>query len=200
VIDYKTSEKRFLPERLADGLDLQMLIYLFALEEMQEYGATTSPSAVLYMPSGYFNHYEDREKKKPAKDALHDYYRMKGLLLDSSLEHTEPDLVSAQTSVMKANSKDLFSINSEQMQNLKQYVYQKIYDMADKLYAGEIAPVPNLYNYGENEGFAKTPCCYCIYKDFCGKAETKTCERTAEEKQQALEAVFGKDTKGENQE
>lgn len=200
VIDYKTSEKRFLPERLADGLDLQMLIYLFALEEMQEYGATTSPSAVLYMPSGYFNHYEDREKKKSAKDALHDYYRMKGLLLDSSLEHTEPDLVSAQTSVMKANSKDLFSINSEQMQNLKQYVYHKIFDMADKLYAGEIAPVPNLYNYGENEGFAKTPCCYCIYKDFCGKAETKTCERTAEEKQQALEAVFGKDTKGENQE
>lgn len=192
VIDYKTSEKEFLPERLADGIDLQMLIYLFILEENQAYG-NTSPSAVLYMPSGQPKEtsYGEREKKTKSNNVLNDYYRMKGLLLDSTLAYIEPELSEVQTSVMKKNKKGLFSVNSEQMRHLKQHVYQKIYDMADKIYAGELAPAPDLY--GENF----TPCQYCNYKDLCGEAEFEVCKREKEEIQQALEAVFGKDTKGE---
>ncbi|MDE6004734.1 MAG: PD-(D/E)XK nuclease family protein, partial [Oscillospiraceae bacterium] len=207
VVDYKTSEKSFLPERLADGLDLQMLIYLFILEETKAYGKK-NPSAVLYMPSGQpTNKYKDREenKEKSPEEILEDYYRMKGLLLDSSLDYVEQELKTAQTSVMESNKKELFSVTQEQMQSLKQFVYQKISDMADKLYAGEIEPNPNLKNYKKDKEQKDdySPCDFCQCKDFCGKAQTDTYKLTKEERQQALETVFGKDIsknkKGENE-
>ena len=198
VIDYKTSEKSFLPERLADGLDLQMLIYLFILEEMKEYG-NKIPSAVLYMPSGQpSNKYKERQenKEKSPEEILEDYYRMKGIFADKSSEYIEKKIKNASESVMKNNKNEIFYINSEQMENLKKHVYQKIYDMADKIYAGEIEPDPNLNNYKRDKTQKEdySPCMFCQCKDFCGKAETDTHKLTTEERQKNLEIVFGKNT------
>ena len=204
VIDYKTSEKDFLPERLADGLDLQMLIYLFALEEMQEYGQI-SPTAVLYMPSGQpkEQNYTERETaKSTGKEILDAYYRMKGLVLEETLTYIEPSLAAEQIPVMeqnktnrnkdRKNKKQVFSVNSRQMQHLKKHVYQKISEMADKVFAGELAPEPNIL-------YPDIPCKFCPCADFCGKAVTEECKHKAtdEEIQDSLKTVFGEDSTGE---
>ncbi|MDE6087368.1 MAG: exodeoxyribonuclease V subunit gamma, partial [Oscillospiraceae bacterium] len=191
VIDYKTSEKQFRPERLAEGLDLQMLIYLFALEETQEYGKI-HPTAVLYMPSGQpkeTNYLNREDTKSTGKEILDAYYRMKGIVLEQALAYTEPELAAVQTSVMEFNKNQVFSVNPRQMQNLRKHVYQKISEMTEKVYAGTFPPEPNVYVYDSEPKI--TPCEFCPCSDLCGKTVTETIKHTEEENQQALETVFG---------
>ncbi|MDE5768131.1 MAG: PD-(D/E)XK nuclease family protein [Oscillospiraceae bacterium] len=191
VIDYKTSEKHFRPERLAEGLDLQMLIYLFALEETQEYGKI-HPTAVLYMPSGQpkeINYLKREDAKSAGKEILNAYYRMKGIVLEQALAYTEPELAAVQTSVMESNKNQVFSVNMKQMQNLRKHVYQKISEMTEKVYAGAFPPEPNVYIYESEPEI--TPCKYCPCADLCGKAVKETIKHTKTENQQALATVFG---------
>lgn len=193
VIDYKTSEKEFRPERFAEGLDLQMLIYLFALEETKAYGEI-SPTAVLYMPSGQpkESNYAKREEKPDSsgKEFLDDYYRMKGIVQEQALAYTEPELAAVQTSVMekKKNKSQVFSVSAGQMQNLKQHVYRKISEMTEKVYAGQFPPEPNVYVYDSQT--KTTACTYCPCADLCGKAVTEPIPHTDEENREALASVF----------
>ena len=64
--------------------------------------------------------------------------------------------------------------------------------MAEKLRAGEIAPVPCRLPHAD-------PCTYCKFGDLCGKKETaKPRSLSEEEKQQALFSVFGAGQKEED--
>ena len=42
VVDYKTGKKFLSPEKLADGLYMQMLVYLFALEQQGAFGGASA--------------------------------------------------------------------------------------------------------------------------------------------------------------
>ncbi len=52
VVDYKTGAKQFDLSQVAEGLNLQMLIYLMAIWENggERYGPVT-PAGVLYLPA-----------------------------------------------------------------------------------------------------------------------------------------------------
>ena len=60
VIDYKTGSKSFSLENLMYGLDMQMLLYLFALIDENGMYAGSVPAGVLYMPSGNLQCDSDR--------------------------------------------------------------------------------------------------------------------------------------------
>ena len=91
---------------------MQMLIYLLALEQNQAFGAA-NPAGVLYLPSGQPSdkNYEERQEENHTKEEiLHDFYQMKGLLLENSLKYMEAE-ASDPKPVMKHSQKDiLFSM------------------------------------------------------------------------------------------
>ena len=185
VVDYKTGKKFLSPEKLADGLDMQMLVYLFALEQQEAFGKA-SPAGVLYLPSGQPSgtDYDSREQESRSKEEiLHDFYQMKGLLADDALAYMK-DEIAHPAPVMKHTQKDiLFSVTQKQFRNLRKHVEKKICEMADRLYDGDTAPNPYLYQQ-------YSPCEYCQYADICGHAEKDTLKHTNEQNQKALESVF----------
>ncbi len=160
VVDYKTGARHFAPEKLSYGLDMQMLIYLFALGQSGDY-TNAAPGGVLYMPSGQLRsgNYVERDKaKKNAQEILDDFYCMKGLVLDSAAGRMEPEIGGNCVPVLHSNtSSTLFSVTEEQMQQLEAHVFQKLTDMADALKNGDIAPGTT----------PDTPCDYCKCKAFC---------------------------------
>ena len=112
---------------------------------------------------------------------------MKGLLVDSTLPYMQHE-VSSPASVMKHTQKDiLFSMTEQQLGSLRHHVEKKLCEMADRLYAGDTAPNPYLYQQ-------YSPCDYCACADICGHAETETKTATAKQKQTALETVFASDS------
>lgn len=187
VIDYKTGQKAFSPLKLNGGLDMQMLIYLFALKQSGAFGNAV-PGGVLYMPSGQVqaNAYELRSSDSlPYPDILKGFYQMKGLMLDSSMPLMEPELGYAAVPVMDCKDEDeLFHLTQEQMQHLEQHVEQKLCDMADALHAANITASPYLMQ-------EYTPCKSCSFSGICGRSSENTRTMHQNEKAEALKNVFG---------
>lgn len=196
VVDYKTGNRAFEPEKLASGLDMQMLIYLFALDQSGLY-PSARPGGVLYMPSGQpeQKHYSEREKNADPEDILNDYYQMKGLLLDTAASLMEPEVQSGHCPVLDEQQSKLYSVDAAQMEQLRAHVEKKICGMADALHRGEIAPAPYL----------NLPCAYCGCSDLCGRERQKPETLKKEARLAAIRSVFGDaeqddDTKEETEE
>ncbi len=192
VVDYKTGMKLFSPEKLAAGLDMQMLIYLFALRQSEAFSDAVS-GGVLYMPSGQplRRHYGDRKEKKvpTADEILDDFYCMRGLLLEDAAAHMEPEISSGCTPILTDNpDATLFSVDQKQMDALEAHVMERITNMADALTSGEIAPAPYL-NY---------PCKYCSCSDLCSRPDEPLATLSDEERYAAIKQVF--DTGEEDEE
>lgn len=182
VVDYKTGERLFAPEKLERGLDMQMLIYLFALKQCGAYGDSV-PSGVLYMPSGQVSmkNYQERSADADASEVMNKFYQMKGLILDSASPLMEPEITAGCAPVLNKSKTSLYTVSSRQMEKLEQHVKDKICEMADSLYAGKVAPDPYCYD--------KSPCTFCGCSDICG-VEPELKEMTEAERRCAVEAVF----------
>ncbi len=195
VVDYKTGERAFAPEKLARGLDMQMLIYLFALKRSGAYPNTES-GGVLYMPSGQLNlkYYHEREDKKTKETAeiLDEYYRMKGLLLDTAAGYMEPEITASHIPVLdrKENDSSLYTVSPAQMERLEHHVMDKICEMHDGLHEGNIAPDPYL----------NIPCGYCKYTDLCGVEIQKPKSLLKAEMDAAIASVFEEKKQDEEEE
>ncbi|MBQ8927904.1 MAG: PD-(D/E)XK nuclease family protein [Oscillospiraceae bacterium] len=192
VVDYKTGRKFFSPEKLADGLDMQMLIYLFALGSSGAYDGA-KPGGVLYSPSGQLRKFDSRGSKARApQEILEEHFRMKGLMLDTAAPLMEAGLAEQAVPVLESASgkQHLYSVTAPQMERLQTLVEQNILRMAKRLHSGDVAPAPYLYE-------EYTPCGYCGYADICGSAQTETVKRSEEETVLALKAAFGEGREGE---
>ncbi len=182
VIDYKTGNRVFEPEKLVRGLDMQMLIYLKAVRDSGMY-ANPVAGGVLYMPSGQLRlrHYQDRDKNSDAAEIFDEYYRMKGLLLEDAAELMEPEVTENGVPVLSSAKSELYTVNDRQMERLDKHITEKICGMADALYEGRIAPDPYL----------NTPCSYCGYHDLCDTDRKPPRTLRKAERLEAIEAVFG---------
>ncbi len=184
VVDYKTGMKLFSPEKLAAGLDMQMLIYLFALRRGGAF-PEVGPGGVLYMPSGQLmrKHYGDRGDKKTrtSDEILDDFYCMRGLLLEDAAAHMEPEISAGCTPILTdAPDATLFSVTQQQMDALETHVLERVGTMAECLKNGEIAPKPYLH----------FPCRFCQSRDLCSHAVQPMEELTRDERSAAIRAVF----------
>lgn len=83
VVDYKTGAKEFKLSDILYGLNLQMLLYLHAIEQNGEerYGSVT-PAGILYMPAGVPVIAADDLTEDEIMKKIGDNYKMNGLLLD----------------------------------------------------------------------------------------------------------------------
>ena len=170
VVDYKTGNKEFSLSEVLEGLNLQMLIYLFSIHEDRKRYGETLPAGVLYLPAklpviqvsrGTTD--EEIETKKLAT------MRMNGLLIDDPaiLELMETDIAGVFIPASKTKSGSLSSASSlaslAQFGRIQKRVSSLLTEMASALHRGEVAAIP-----AETDD---TPCRYCEFRDICTHEE-----------------------------
>ncbi len=194
VVDYKTGKKEFKLSELFDGLNIQMVLYLMALEKNgKDYYGDVVPSGVLYLPSriGIGNFLEERS---PSQENIAAQKRvsgkLSGMVLDSPVVFNGmgvdkiPDYFPVGYKKDGSAKGDYYSL--ENFKNLSRVIDNKIIDMGNSLHKGNIAPVPT-----GKDGEGKM-CKYCSYKSVCGyEYGDETVEISSLTHSKALERLEG---------
>jgi ATP-dependent helicase/nuclease subunit B len=182
VIDYKTGSKTFKLNDVVNGLNLQMLIYLFSLcensgQRYAENGEQILPAGVLYLPAKRPSLDGNRQTEETdiAKQ-IDEQLRMSGLILDDSetafaMEKEGkgiyiPAKIKAEYDdsgkMIAAQFNSAASIASlEQFGQIKIHIIKTLKSMAGFLRNGNIAALPV-------SGSGYNPCDYCDYTSVCG--------------------------------
>ncbi|MCM1023441.1 MAG: PD-(D/E)XK nuclease family protein [Prevotella sp.] len=170
VIDYKSGVKEFRYEDLLYGVNMQMLLYLFAVTDGNSRGRFSGdvPAGVLYMPAKDAAAGLGRNDGEEAlREVLNGTYKMKGAVLrnDDVITAMEKDCGGVFIPVKKtsggyyAYSK---LVTAEQLENLRKYSYRLLEETAENLAKGKVEALP----LADGEG--ALPCGYCDYKSVCG--------------------------------
>ncbi|MDD2362699.1 MAG: PD-(D/E)XK nuclease family protein [Oscillospiraceae bacterium] len=168
ILDYKTGSKEFRLSDVIEGINVQMLIYLFSVWQngRERYGDVV-PAGILYLPARLpvVEVGRDADTEKIKSDQVK-ALRMNGLLLD------DPEIIRAMEKdaaglfiPAKLNNNGEFSKGSdiaslEQMGLLKKSIEKLLIKMAETLRQGDIAAIPTA---GE-----VAACDWCDYKTVCG--------------------------------
>jgi ATP-dependent helicase/nuclease subunit B len=169
VIDYKTGGKKFELGEVFYGLNMQMLIYLFAIwQNGQDYYKNATPAGVLYFQAKS----PKVSSKKITRESTFSESRveylnelkMHGMVLNNAnvVEAMEKDCAGVfvpasydKTGALKGNIISLKSLSI-----LKERVNDSIKNMAQQLQNGNIGALP-----------VEKGCTYCNYKDVCKREE-----------------------------
>ncbi len=177
VVDYKTGRKTMDLRDIVNGVGLQMLIYLFALERegKSRYGMDIVPAGVLYSPARDELVTSDRdltdEELEKARQRLIKY---SGLILADpevleAMEHGAkkrlPVTVSSRTGEVKGALAD-----AQQLGALSRTVDRLIREMAGELRSGAISANPYL------KGKLDSACAFCKFYDACHFVDGKAGE------------------------
>jgi len=170
VVDYKTGAKNFRLDEVVEGINLQMLLYLFSLWDnaADRFGGKAAPAGVLYLPAklpvvavAAGDSEEDRARERLKA------MQMNGLLLN------DPEVISA----MEADGKGLFipaKLKADgtpdsraavatlaQFGQLKKRAEALLCEMAATLRRGDVAAAP-----ASSERL--DACAFCDYAAVCG--------------------------------
>lgn len=168
VVDYKTGKKEFDYCDILNGIGLQMLLYLYALEEGGQtlFGEKLVPAGVLYFPAR-MNVLSADGKQTPeqAEKLRRSALRRKGLVLKDedtvrAMEQAE-DLVYLPCKRNKDGELVSGVATAGQLERLRDYIYAEVGRLIDKISEGSVEPDPY------NRGPADNPCRYCDYRDAC---------------------------------
>lgn len=167
VVDYKTGIKTFSLHDIYYGIGLQMLIYLYSIEENGiQFGEHRYPAGILYMPARRTSVAETKEEEREKE--LAKALRMKGLILDA------PEVLHAMDPAMSGLYLPLsFNKNgtpcvSHSLASLEffgkthQAIRQLLYEMGACLQRGEITCDPL-----DPAGSDEDACRYCDYQSAC---------------------------------
>ena len=175
VVDYKSGGKKFDLNEVFYGLNMQMLIYLFAIWKngFREYRKIT-PAGILYMPvnAPYADAARDDDENTIA-EAKQKGAKMNGMVLnDSRVVYSMDSRADGKIIPAKINKDGACSgtlISLKQMDLLMKRVEKILSDMAVSLHNGVIGVRPAR---AEATGSPYHDVCqYCNYKDVCGVDE-----------------------------
>lgn len=169
VVDYKSGIKEFKFEDLLYGINMQMLLYLFALTDENHEGkySNSVPSGVLYMPAKDVAPVLERNDEDVEK-TYNDTFRMKGTVLcDSDVikameQETGGVFIPVKTKKDGTYTAASNLVTRKQLENLRKYSYELMKETADSITNGEIQASPLMSKD------KKLPCSYCKYKSICG--------------------------------
>lgn len=187
IIDYKSGGKEFDVSQMAEGLNLQMLLYLFAIWRTQnDKYRNIRPAGILYMPAGNPKPILERDAtEETQKQAEQKSYAMSGLLLNDEqiLCAMEKDLNGKFIPVSqgKTGLKGKYLATIKEFAALEAYTESLVAQMGEELYRGEIAPDP--IQAGMNP-----PCSYCDYRAICGHEPSDGCRSVPK---RTMEDVIG---------
>lgn len=166
IIDYKSSGKAFSLSDAAQGLNMQMFIYLFALWKngVKKYGEFT-PAGVLYYSAKTPLVSAKRNASPEEIDELRrEKLVMNGVVLDDPAIAEAMDRSKSGRFVPVKFTNGVISgslVGLKQLEKLKEKTDSLLADMAKALRSGDVRAVPA---YGKNY---KKICEYCDYKAVC---------------------------------
>ena len=175
VVDYKTGKHIFSRQKIYDGFDCQMFLYLFSVTEDNNIYSEYIPAGVLYMPSGTIpnrtesgNNYEE-----DIDDYINSTFGMSGIVLNdpviiNSMEKDSKAVfipVSIDGKTRKGDSDSLL-LSEHQMKILKDYINKIMISAGDNIYNGEFNCMP----YISSE---RITCDNCDYSEICRVAAYK---------------------------
>lgn len=173
VIDYKSGKKEFSLDEAVNGIGMQMLLYMFALEDMGEkrYGKQPKPAGVMYVPVARELHSE-RGKERPV--ARREGVVLRNMQIINAMEDGEekvyvPVLLDKNGGIKK-NSVVLTASEFELVKKRMKSILAKI---GDELYNGRIEPNPYVHK-------TRSSCDYCEYKSVCAFDEERSDDKKRE--------------------
>lgn len=180
VVDYKSGGKSFSLGNLLYGLDMQMLLYLFAITCDGAKLSDAAPAGVLYLPAGAPEYKDCKGIRSKASDkslVLRESYKMNGLLLDnpSLIKHMDKllsgDYIKAKlkSDGVSFDKRSGDFVSENEMEYLRTYTANKVVEAAEGIYSGNAAVSPLVI------GSTVDACTYCGFKDVCGN--TDKCRR-----------------------
>lgn len=168
VVDYKTGKKSFDYCNVLNGLGLQMLLYLFALEDNGEklLGDNPVPAGVQYFPARAEVISADAMlSDEEAEKAREPEWKRRGLVLgdEAVLEAMRDDHNWSKfcVTVRKDGTISGDIATSEQLKLLKKYVFSLLKDMVDEIASGELDANPY------TRGTSYNACKFCPYGEIC---------------------------------
>ena len=174
VVDYKTGRKDFDYCDVFNGVGLQMLLYLFALQECgrEKVGENPIPAGVQYFPArvpylsadGYLT---DEEAQKLRNKEL----VRKGLLLkdEAVLQAMEPgDEYRRLCCSVKSDGTLIGDLaDRDQLKLLKAYLFKLLARLVDDIASGNVEPNPY------TRGSSHSACTYCPYGAICHETQVE---------------------------
>ena len=165
IIDYKSTKKNLTPELINNGINMQMLLYIFAMTEKND----KIPSGVLYSPLSIDKiNIEDTIEKSENKTLIDSNLKSRGFVIDNkeilnAMEHNiNGKFIPARLSKSGEYDKNKTScITSDGMEKLRKISYDKLSDMAEAVYSGQFSASPFV-------GKGDDACKYCDYINVCG--------------------------------
>lgn len=168
VVDYKSGNKEFRFTDLLYGINMQMLLYLFALTDTLHGGkfAGGIPAGALYMPSRDIAPKLGRNDEA-ADRAVTETYKMSGAVLDNTdvIEAMEKEcggkFIPVKQKADGSYTKESKLVTEAEFENLRKFSYSLLAETAESLRNGRVEASPLA------EGKA-LPCDYCDYSAVCG--------------------------------
>lgn len=168
VVDYKTGKKDFDYCNVFNGLGLQMLLYLFALEQAGSdlvgdrciaAGVQYFPARAPYLPA------EGRLSDAEARVTREKVWKRSGLLLhdEAVLRAMEPGehFVHLCCTCKKDGTLSGDLANPDQMKMLRSYIFHLLGNMVDEIASGTVTPNPY------TRGSSHNACTFCPYGCVC---------------------------------
>lgn len=192
VVDYKSGIKELKFTDLLYGVNMQMLLYLFALTDSSHRGTYSGgvPAGVFYMPARDAASALDRnDGETELREAFKSTYRMSGLALmdDDVIAAMERDCKGEFIPVKRTSSGyHAYSklVTEEQLENLRKYSYQLLEETAEGLHKGRIEAVPL------EDGSGAVPCKYCDYSGICGNYPPERTNVYAEDAEDRIKEIM----------
>ena len=168
IVDYKTGKKDFDYCDVFNGVGLQMLLYLFTLEQAgaQVIGAAPIPAGVQYFPARvpFVSLDGSQEDATTERQKL---WRRRGLLLldELSLKAMDPDEDMPRLCCTRKKDGSLSGdlATRDQMKQLKCYVFAVLENMVQEIASGVVEPNPY------TRGTSHSACAFCPYGAICRK-------------------------------
>lgn len=176
IVDYKSSERDFIPDDFYYGLSMQLPVYMNAALEMEE---KRHPEEGL-LPAGIFYYAMtdpmielEEEDEEKLREEIRKKLSMKGLMpnktsvIDAMDRHvgekSSSDVISGlslnKDGSVSRNAKAI--ISEKEFEGILQHADRKILELGNEIAEGRIAAAPY-----EKKG--KSSCDYCPYRSLCG--------------------------------
>ena len=172
IVDYKSGTKKFDYTDLTGGVGMQMLLYLFALEQagITDISEHPLPAGVLYFPAkrNILGSDAPLDESEAEKLRQKEGAKRSGLLLadETVLDAMEQGIAGQYLPVQKKKSGlGDYVVTPEQMEILREYVKKRMGQAVDQIVDGKFEPAP-FYR-----GQSHDPCRWCDYGDICQKDE-----------------------------
>lgn len=169
IIDYKSGHKDIDAYKLSSGINMQMLLYLFAITQEGGCFSDCKPAGVLYSPVSISS--VDAENSRSDTEnltAINAKLKSSGLILGSRavLEAMESGIagkyIPAKLDKNNAIDEKSSCISSAGFEKLRDYAYRKLIEMAQNVYSGDAGAEPLFFDSKDNG------CRYCSYTGVCG--------------------------------